>query len=203
MNDPCRINVFGFIHHSSPFTPSPQGHLMVDPAFLFTTITHLHHADMTNHDTLLAKLLAASKADTWEEAQLEWVVTDLWESPGGTCDCGHTPITDHLLIRNLETEESMTVGNVCVKNFFSWDDYDKIFKAIKKLRKDPSVGTPEILFKVTFLNRALDGYMREFLINRRLARKLTPKQQAFRLKCHRVLLNAWHKRSRQLEEFHG
>lgn len=143
------------------------------------------------HETLMAKLMANSVGDTWEEAQLEWVVTGMWEEEGGSCDCGHTPITDHLEIHNRLTDTTLVVGNVCVKKFFSWDDYDKIFKGIKKLRKDPTAGTPGILLEVPLINRALDEYKLEFLYGRRFTRRLTEKQNAFRLKCHKLILDTW------------
>lgn len=151
-----------------------------------------------NHDILKSKLLNASVSDTWAEAQLEWVVTEYWEEPGGSCDCGHTPITDHLEIRNRLTEQSLVVGNVCVKQFFDWDAYDKIFKGIKKLRKDPTVGTPEVLLSIPLVRQVLDEYKLSFLSDRRLKRKLTAKQEAFRIKCHSILLKAWDSHCAQL-----
>ena len=151
-----------------------------------------------NHEILKQKLLDASVGDTWAEAQLEWVVTDFWEAPGGSCDCGHTPITDHLCIRNHLTEESLIVGNVCVKKFFNWKDYDKIFKGIKKIRKDPSVGTPGILLKIPLVRAALDNYKIKFLYDRQLTRNLTEKQAAFRVRCHNMILKAWDRHSLKL-----
>lgn len=143
------------------------------------------------HETLMAKLMAASESDTWKEAQLEWRVENLWEEEGGSCDCGHTPITDHLEINNKRTGVSLVVGNVCVKKFFTWDEYDKIFKGIKKLRKDPSVGTPEILLRVPLFTEEFDDYRLEFLNQRRLKRNLSEKQYALRLKCHQIILDIW------------
>ena len=149
------------------------------------------------HETLMAKLMAASESDIWEEAQLEWKVTNLWEEEGGSCDCGHTPITDHLEIHNRLTNATLVVGNVCVKKFFTWDQYDKFFKGIKKLRKDPSVGTPEILLRVPLIERALGDFKLEFLIDTRLTRNLTENQSAFRLRCHKIILDTWDRRRRR------
>jgi hypothetical protein len=106
--------------------------------------------DGFNSKQLKAEILARSVASAWDAARLEWALEDVYfvDDPE-TCLCGHFPIVEVCVLRNRKNRKSAEVGNVCVNKFMGLRS-DKVFDAIKRIRKDidraPNAETIELFF---------------------------------------------------------
>src|SRR5258708_39676889 len=87
---------------------------------------------------LTNEILGRSVARTWDEAKLEWSLLEVYEAEKPeTCLCGHFPIIELCVLHNRHNRVQVTVGNCCVKKFIGLPS-DKIFQAVKRIRKDQS-----------------------------------------------------------------
>ena len=87
---------------------------------------------------LTGEILQRSVARTWDEAKLEWSLLEVYESEEPeTCLCGHFPIVELCVLLNRRNKNQATVGNCCVKRFVGLPS-EKIFQAVKRVRKDTS-----------------------------------------------------------------
>lgn len=85
---------------------------------------------------LTKEILQRSAASTWDQAKLEWSLLEVYEADEPeTCLCGHFPIIELCVLVNRTNQAQATVGNCCVKKFIGLPS-DKIFQAIKRVRKD-------------------------------------------------------------------
>jgi hypothetical protein len=85
---------------------------------------------------LTTEILGRSVARTWDEAKLEWSLLEVYEAEKPeTCLCGHFPIVELCVLLNRLNRVQATVGNCCVKKFIGLPS-DKIFQAVKRIRKD-------------------------------------------------------------------
>lgn len=81
-------------------------------------------------------IIALSSTNRWDEAKLEWGLQDVYEADEPeTCLCGHFPIIEVCILRNKTNDNRAHVGNCCVKKFIGLPS-DKIFQAVKRVRKD-------------------------------------------------------------------
>lgn len=55
---------------------------------------------MSNYK-LAPEIIRRSKAQTWDEAVKEWKLKEVYESDRQSCLCGHFPIVEICLIRNI------------------------------------------------------------------------------------------------------
>lgn len=85
---------------------------------------------------LTQEVIELSQAINWDTAKLEWKLETIYEAEEAEkCLCGHFPIIEVCILRNQINGNSATVGNCCVKKFIGLPS-DKIFQAIKRVRKD-------------------------------------------------------------------
>jgi len=81
-------------------------------------------------------IINLSSSSNWDAAKLEWRLSEIYEADEPeTCLCGHHPIIEICVISNKNNGNTTNVGNCCVKKFMGLPS-DKIFQAIKRVRKD-------------------------------------------------------------------
>ncbi len=85
---------------------------------------------------LTEEIIRLSESNIWDTAKLEWKLHEVYtvDNPQ-TCLCGHFPIIEICVLENSRNSEKAVVGNCCVKKFLGLSS-DKIFQAIKRVRKD-------------------------------------------------------------------
>ncbi len=85
---------------------------------------------------LITEIIQRSVSKTWDAAKLEWSLLEVYEADEPeTCLCGHFPIIELCVLVNRRNKHRATVGNCCVKKFIGLPS-DKIFQAVKPIRKD-------------------------------------------------------------------
>ena len=142
-----------------------------------------------NFKNLKKNILLLSDASEWEAARKEWHLVDVIESEEPeTCLCGHYPIIEICTIRNTITKNCADVGNRCVKKFLGINS-DKIFSALKRIRKDlaKSLNVDSIVFFKE--RRTITGWEYDFLLDTRLKRELSEKQLSKRKAINEKILS--------------
>jgi hypothetical protein len=85
---------------------------------------------------LTSEIIDLSEATGWDLAKLEWGLAEVYEADEPErCLCGHFPIKEVCVLTNQKNGNRTEVGNCCVKKFIGLPS-DKIFQAVKRVRKD-------------------------------------------------------------------
>jgi hypothetical protein len=129
---------------------------------------------MTNYK-LAPEIIRHSNAQTWDEAVKEWELKEVYESDAQSCLCGHFPIIEICVIRNAVNGEEVIVGNCCVKKFIGLPS-DRIFQAIKRVRKDKSKSLNAEAIEHAFERKWINAWEKNFYMDNMKKRKLTEKQ---------------------------
>ncbi len=125
---------------------------------------------------LTSEILSRSVARTWNEAKLEWALLEVYESDEPeTCLCGHFPIVELCVLTNRKNRMQATVGNCCVKKFIGLPS-DKIFQAVKRIRKDESKSLNAEAIQHAFDRRWISKWEMDFYFNIMRKRNLSEKQ---------------------------
>ncbi|WP_017772789.1 hypothetical protein [Paraburkholderia kururiensis] len=125
---------------------------------------------------LTAEIIARSKAKTWDLAKTEWSLAEVYEAEEPeTCLCGHFPIIEICTLKNRVTGQTADVGNCCVKRFIGLPS-DKIFQAVKRVRKDPSKSLNGEAITHAFEKAWINEWERDFYLRIMRKRVLTSKQ---------------------------
>ncbi|RQR47343.1 hypothetical protein DIE21_27525 [Burkholderia sp. Bp9140] len=125
---------------------------------------------------LTAEIIARSKANTWNLAKTEWSLAEVYEAEEPeTCLCGHFPIIEICTLKNRVTGQTADVGNCCVKRFIGLPS-DKIFQAVKRVRKDPSKSLNGEAIAHAFEKAWINEWERDFYLKIMRKRVLTSKQ---------------------------
>jgi hypothetical protein len=125
---------------------------------------------------LTSEILSRSVARTWDEAKLEWSLLEVYESEEPeTCLCGHFPIVELCVLTNRKNRMQATVGNCCVKKFIGLPS-DKIFQAVKRIRKDESKSLNAEAIQHAFDRRWISEWEKDFYFNIMRKRNLSEKQ---------------------------
>jgi hypothetical protein len=137
---------------------------------------------------LITEILERSVAQTWDEARREWSLYEIYEADEPeTCLCGHFPIIELCVLSNRHNGIQATVGNCCVKNFIGLPS-DRIFQAIKRIRRDPSNSLNPEAIQHAFDRQWITEWERDFYLTIMRKRNLTEKQSAKKLQINdRVL----------------
>lgn len=125
---------------------------------------------------LTAEIIARSKAKTWDLAKTEWSLAEVYEAEEpDTCLCGHFPIIEICTLKNRVTGQTADVGNCCVKRFIGLPS-DKIFQAVKRVRKDTSKSLNGEAISHAFEKRWINEWERDFYLRIMRKRVLSSKQ---------------------------
>lgn len=91
-----------------------------------------------NFEKFKAAILALSKSKNWLEAKPEWELHNVYNDfSDRSCECGHQPIHQICIIKNLENNCEAEVGNVCVHNFMQLASR-RIFSVLKRVEAEIS-----------------------------------------------------------------
>lgn len=127
---------------------------------------------------LTSEIISRSVARTWDAAKLEWELKEVYEADSPeSCLCGHYPIIELCVLGNKLNRKSATVGNCCVKKFIGLPS-DKIFQAVKRVRKDATKSLNTEAIDYAFKRGWINAWERDFYFDIMRKRKLTPKQAA-------------------------
>jgi len=137
---------------------------------------------------LMTEIMRLSRAKTWEEAKLEWSLFEVYEvKRPETCLCGHFPIIELCVLINRYNRNQATVGNCCVKKFIGLPS-DKIFQAVKRIRKDTSKSLNAEAIQHAFDRKWITAWEKDFYFNIMRKRELSEKQSAKKLQINELVL---------------
>jgi len=125
---------------------------------------------------LTEEIISLSNSDNWDLAKLEWKLDEIYEAEDpDTCLCGHFPIVEICVLVNKLNGHSTIVGNSCVKKFLGLSS-DKIFQAIKRVRKDNTKALNSESIQYAFDRQWLNEWEKNFYIDIMRKRTLTDNQ---------------------------
>lgn len=137
---------------------------------------------------LTKEIIARSVSSNWDEAKLEWELSEVYETDEPeTCLCGHYPIIECCVLSNKLNRSSATVGNCCVKKFIGLPS-DKIFQAVKRVRKDQEKSLNAEAIDHAYRSGWINEWEKNFYFDNMRKRNLTPKQRAKKLEINRQML---------------
>lgn len=125
---------------------------------------------------LTQEIVALSSTSIWDRAKLEWALHEIYEADEpDTCLCGKFPIIEICILRNRVNGNFATVGNCCVKKFIGLPS-DKIFQAVKRVRKDSTKSLNAEAISHAFEKGWLNKWESDFYFDIMRKRNLTQKQ---------------------------
>ena len=137
---------------------------------------------------LSSEIIALSEADTWDAAKLEWTLLEVYEADEPeTCLCGHYPIIELCILKNTRNGNNATVGNCCVKKFIGLPS-DKIFQAVKRVRKDITKSLNAEAIEHAFMRGWLTSWEKTFYFNIMRKRNLTTRQASKKREINTLVL---------------
>jgi len=141
--------------------------------------------------TLPAEIIKLSQSGNWDIAKLEWKLKEIYKLEENDepehCLCGHS-IIEVCIIENQQTNNEAIVGNVCVKKFLGLPS-DKIFQAVKKIRKDNEKSLNAESIQYAYEKGWINDWEYQFSTNTIRKRKLSPKQINTRMQINKKMLN--------------
>jgi hypothetical protein len=127
---------------------------------------------------LAEAIVDLSCATNFESAVMEWNIEDIWKSDEpSTCLCGHNPIHEHCLLRNVRNGNAALVGNVCVTRFMGIES-KPLFDSFKRVAKDSSKSLSEVALTMLFDHYLITQWEFNFYCSILGKRSLSAKQRA-------------------------
>lgn len=126
---------------------------------------------------LVQHILKRSKADTWALAVKEWQLIAIKRSEKPhTCLCTHFPIKELCYLHNDKTDETIKVGNCCVRLFMDAPaNLDSVFTALRRGKLNKAV------IEYAYEQDIIDDWQYKFSCSTWRRRVLTDKQWAKRV----------------------
>jgi hypothetical protein len=144
--------------------------------------------ETTNEFKLKDEILTLSISEDWRLAKLEWRLTDIYESTEpDTCLCGHNPIREICVIKNIYNCNVATVGNVCIKKFLGLPS-NQIFAGLKRLKADIYNGPNQALIEHACDQQWINEYEGVFCLSNLRKTSLSSKQLNVRMHINQKLL---------------
>lgn len=138
---------------------------------------------------LTKNIIELSSSNDWDRAKLEWTIQDVYEADeSNTCLCGHFPILETCILKNKSNGNEAIVGNCCVKKFIGLPS-DKIFQAVKRVRKDNEKPLNAEAIQHAHEKRWINDWEDNFAIDTMRKRNLSIKQLQSRIKTNEKMLN--------------
>lgn len=133
----------------------------------------------SNRVKLAREITQRSISNEWESAKQEWALDFVyWAEELEHCLCGH-PIMECCVLLNKQNNQRAVVGNVCVNKFMGIES-DKIFKSVKKIKKNIEKSVNLETIKYAHEKAWINEWEKDFYINIMYKKNLTPKQKAKR-----------------------
>lgn len=144
---------------------------------------------------LTENIIRLSASNIWDIAKLEWDLSEVYEAEEPeTCLCGHYPIIEICVLQNKINRQSTIVGNCCVKKFIGLPS-DKIFQAVKRVRKDDQKSLNIEAIQHAFDKGWINQWEYDFSINTMRKRNLSAKQLATRKNINTKILHNMKRKS--------
>ncbi|TOQ66508.1 hypothetical protein [Vibrio parahaemolyticus] len=125
---------------------------------------------------LTEEIIKLSQSQLWDVAKSEWTLYEIYEADEPErCLCGHFPIVEICNLKNKLNSNYATVGNCCVKKFIGLPS-DKIFQAIKRVRKDDEKSLNAEAISHAHDKGWINDWEKSFYLDVMRKRKLTPNQ---------------------------
>ena len=157
-------------------------------ASLRATLRRYPEIEMSEYK-LTEGIVSLSVSNTWDEAKLEWKLLEVyWEDEPDTCLCGHYPIKEICIIGNTKNKQSTIVGNCCVKKFMGLPS-DKIFQALKRIRKDDEKSLNAEAIEHAHSKGWINDWERSFSFDTMRKRSFTQKQIEKRIQINKKILS--------------
>ena len=138
---------------------------------------------------LTKEIISRSVAKNWDAAKLEWKLDHIYESEEpGTCLCGHFPIKEFCIIRNIKNGALATVGNCCVNKFMGITS-DKIFQSLRRVRKTPEKSLNAEAIQYAFDQGWINEWEKDFYLDILRKRQLSLKQQSKKAQINDKILH--------------
>ena len=142
------------------------------------------------HQKLVDGVVELSNSHRWVLAKLEWGFENAYYSlVNQRCLCGHYPIRQICVIRNLSNKHITEVGNCCVNKFLGITEANKTFSSIGRLNKDLSKSMSKEALYYLRDKGVVSSYEFGFYRDTFRKRKLTEKQNALRHRINQKLLD--------------
>lgn len=143
---------------------------------------------------LAERIVALSLSEYWDVAKLEWKLDEVYEAEEpDTCLCGHFPIIEICVLRNKINHKTAIVGNCCVKKFIGLPS-DKIFQAVKRVRKDNEKSLNKEAIGHALEKGWLNDWEYSFYMDVMRKRKLSSKQLQKKVQINEKLANNMRRR---------
>lgn len=141
-----------------------------------------------NFENLKEHILPLSNSQDFHAAKNEWKLVDIeikedWDN----CPCGKD-IKELCYITNQLNGNKTYVGNVCVNQFIGIQT-GNLFAGLKRIAKDIAANANEDLIIHSYKLGYIYENEYEFLMDTRRTRKLSAKQQAWKEKINRRIVN--------------
>ena len=137
---------------------------------------------------LSSEIINLSESTNWDEAKLEWSLSEIYEADDPEyCLCGHYPIIEVCILINKLNNNHAVVGNCCVKKFIGLPS-DKIFQAVKRIRKDNQKSLNIEAIQHAFDKGWINDWEYHFSVDTIRKRKLSARQCETREKINEKML---------------
>lgn len=146
-----------------------------------------HSREDHNFERLKAHIMPLSKATTFELARNEWKVIGAHiEHDWDECPCGQ-PIKELCFLENKITKHRTYVGNICVNRFMGIET-GNLLSGLKKIMKDHASNANTDVIEYAKANGYLFDQEYTFLMETRRKRKLSPKQEQWKIRINQRIL---------------
>lgn len=145
-----------------------------------------------NFKRFVAAILKRSRSQEWLEAKPEWELHAVYNDPSDrSCECGHQPINQICIIKNLENGSEAEVGNVCVHNFMQLASR-RIFAVIKRVQAEVSKSLNPASFDLFVRRGAISqSEAEEYKTYWRKRTNLTDVERRQKLDINKRILKFW------------
>jgi hypothetical protein len=132
---------------------------------------------------LTERIVARSVARTWDLAKREWDLAEVYFEQGGTCLCGHHPITERCVLNNRLNGRVAIVGNCCVRRFLGLPS-EPLFAGLRRVMKNKEAALTSEVIEYAHERGWIDDWQRAFYLDTRERRWISPKQRAKRVEIN-------------------
>ena len=148
------------------------------------------------HYKLSKEIIELSNSTLWDKAKLEWRFEYAYYNEDlSTCLCGHYPIKNICVLKNIENGNLAEVGNKCVNKFLNINKGDKVFDSISRLKGDLSKAMSQEALEYLNSKEQLTDFEYNFYCDTIRKRKLSEKQTAIRKRINQKFLDFTHYKS--------
>lgn len=127
---------------------------------------------------LIPEILKLSKDADWEQAKLEWAVSNIYEDGSGDtqCICGKEKIFYCCDVVNVHTNEMATLGCICTDHLFGLHTA-KVVAGLVKIKKDFEKAPNDHIIGFALAKKIINEWEAGFLSDMQRKRSLSIKQE--------------------------